>query len=308
MTTEPGSARPLFPPVRGPPQWVPPPPRDPPEPALIPDNSSPSTDWLPIYNKRTPYVEAEIVHLIHEIVRHFAQLSPISEDDVIWPPEGGHHLDEAVCAELNISDEAKSLIRLLPCPGPKCIPQICLYEFSRILDIAEDGGLRDSRQSPSCFDDTAPPGERYILPYEVQLSKGDRDTPSIILDTRENTIRIVYMMESADDLNPPDIPLERPDDPDHYRNYWPRHAPTWLRRQLNRIKALDIIPPGPDELSYVDSSSEWLRRKIKHSLEGTYGWPDDFQQSAWDEDCGRLWDEANEEFERLGGPNVLKFN
>jgi hypothetical protein len=76
------------------------------------------------------------------------------------------------------------------------------------------------------------------------------------------------MMEGADDLNPPDAPLERPDDLDYYRNYWPRHAPTWLRRQLNRIKALDIIPPGPNELGYVDSSSEWLVSKSRPRCNG----------------------------------------
>jgi hypothetical protein len=76
-----------------------------------------------------------------------------------------------------------------------------------------------------------------------------------------DTIRIVYTQDGADELNPPDTPLERRDDLYYYRNYWPRHAPTWLRRQLNRIKALDIIPLAPNGLGYVDSSDEWLVSK-----------------------------------------------
>jgi hypothetical protein len=108
---------------------------------------------------------------------------------VIWPPEGGHQLDEALCNELNISDEAKSLIRLLPYPASNGALVICLYEYSRLFGVT-DGDLRYSRESPSCFDDDAPPAERYILPHEVQLSSGDRDTASIILDTRESKYNI----------------------------------------------------------------------------------------------------------------------
>lgn len=70
-----------------------------------------------------------------------------------------------------------------------------------------------------------------------------------------DTIRVVLMVDGADDLNPPYAPLERPDDPYYYRNYWPKHAPTWLRMQLNRM---DAIPPGGNQLSYIDFTDEWM--------------------------------------------------
>ncbi|KAF7884807.1 hypothetical protein EAF00_010625 [Botryotinia globosa] len=308
MSTDHRSTNSLFPPVSQPSQYKPPQSRDlPTEIPHIPDNNDPSTEWLPIYNKRTPYVEAEIVYLIHEIVRNYVRLSAVSEDVVTWPPEGGHHLDEALCNELNISDAAKSLIRLLP-SGSSIFP-VFLYQSSQLFEISDDGfGLRASRESPSFDEEKDPPAERYILPYDVQLSAGDPETPVIILDTRENTIRVVSTMDDgADDSNPPNAPLERPNDPCYYRNYWPRHAPSFLRIQLNRIKALDVIPPGPSALSYIDFADEWMRRKIKHSLEGTYGWPDNFNQEAWDEDRDRIWEEAEEEYERLGRPKVLRF-
>lgn len=224
-----------------------------------------------------------------------------------WPPEGGHHLDEALCNELNISDAAKSLIRLLT-SGSSIFP-VFLYQSSQLFEISDDGfSLRASRESPSFDEEKDPPAERYILPYDVQLSAGDPETPVIILDTRENTIPVVSTMDDgADDSNPPNAPLERPDDPCYYRNYWPRHAPSFLSIQLNRTKALDVIPPGPSALSYIDFADEWMRRKIKHSLEGTYGWPDNFNQEAWDEDRDLIWEEAEEEYERLGRPNVLRF-
>ncbi|ESZ92888.1 hypothetical protein SBOR_6751 [Sclerotinia borealis F-4128] len=309
MSTDPRSSNSLFPLVSYPHQYEPPQRRDPPkEIPLIPGNDSPSTDWLPIYDTRTPYVEAEIVHLIHEIIRNYVRLSTVSEDEVTWPPEGGHHLDEALCNELNISDAAKSLIRLLPSAGS--ISPVFLYQSSQLFKILDGGSsLRISRESPSYDEEKDPLAERYILPHDVQLSAGDLETPVIILDTRENTIRVVSTMDDgADDSNPPNAPLERPDDPWYYRNYWARHAPSFLRMQLNRIKALDVIPPGPSALSYIDFSDEWMRCKIKHSLEGTYGWPDNFNQEAWDEDRDRIWEETEEEYERLGQPSVLRFS
>lgn len=77
----------------------------------IPDGCAPQTEWLPIYHRRTPYNEDEVVHLIHEIVRHYVRLCALDENKVIWPPEGGHALDETLCDELNVSQAARSLIR-----------------------------------------------------------------------------------------------------------------------------------------------------------------------------------------------------
>ena len=190
MSTDHRSPNSLFPPVSQPSQYKPPQRRDlPTEIPHIPDNNGPSTEWLPIYNKRTPYVEAEIVYLIHEIVRNYVRLSAVSEDAVTWPPEGGHHLDEALCNELNISDAAKSLIRLLP-SGSSIFP-VFLYQSSQLFEISDDGfSLRASRESPSFDEEKDPPAERYILPYDVQLSAGDPETPVIILDTRESKCNV----------------------------------------------------------------------------------------------------------------------
>ncbi|KAF7928303.1 hypothetical protein BELL_0655g00070 [Botrytis elliptica] len=309
MSTDHKSPKSLFPPVSQPSQYTPPPRRNlPAEIPRIPDHDDPSTEWLPIYNTRTPYDEAEIVHLIHEIVRNFVRLSTVSEAEVIWPPEGGHRLDEALCNELNISDAAWSLIRLLPCPG-NCICPIFLYQSSQLFDILDNGfSLRSSRESPSFVEGETPASECYILTQDVMLSAGDPETPIVILDTIENTIRVVPITDDGPDLsNPPNTLLERPNDVVYYRNYWPRHAPSFLRMQLNRIKALDAIPPGQSALGYIDFADEWMRRKIKHYLEGTYGWPDNFNQQAWDEDRDRIWEETEEEYERLGRPHVLRF-
>lgn len=84
-----------------------------------------------------------------------------------------------------------------------------------------------------------------------------------------DTIRVVSITDDGPDVsNPPNTPLERPDDLIHYRNYWPRHAPSFLRMQLNKIKALDAIPPGGrSALSYVDFADEWMVSKISYRNE-----------------------------------------
>lgn len=83
-----------------------------------------------------------------------------------------------------------------------------------------------------------------------------------------DTIRVVSITDDGPDVsNPPATPLERPNDVGYYRNYWPRHAPSFLRMQLNRIKALDAIPPGPIALSYIDFADEWMVSKILHRNE-----------------------------------------
>ncbi|CAD6445472.1 643a2637-e35f-4dc7-b51b-9ab199fc994d [Sclerotinia trifoliorum] len=343
MSTFPRSPHSLFPPVRQPQQYEPPPPVPPRiiplhEIPRIPDRESPSSDWLPIYNKRSNYDETEIVHLIHDIVRNYLRLSAVSEDEVIWPPtEGAGHLldiDEILCDELHISDSVKSLIRRLPSPARDARSPIFLYKSSRLFNITDqDNGdsLRRTRESPLFNKDRDPSAdnERYLKPYEIQLSGGDIDdleTPILILDTRENTIRVETRTTS-----PPGTPPEQPTNPPSYhnpnpnqnqnqnQNHWPinshthAHAPSFLRTQTHRMKTLDIIPiipPGRrveyESRCYIDFTEEWMRRKMKLSLEGTYGWPDNFQQSAWDRDRERVWAEVEEEYRRLGRPSVLR--
>ncbi|KAJ8060076.1 hypothetical protein OCU04_011686 [Sclerotinia nivalis] len=99
-----------------------------------------------------------------------------------------------------------------------------------------------------------------VLPHDVLLAAGDRDSSFIFLDIIENTIRVADGDESPDFMNPPGTPLEVPGDPFFYRNFWPRHAPTFLRMQLNKIKALDVIPIGNSLVwgEFIDFEEEWL--------------------------------------------------
>ncbi|KAJ8060075.1 hypothetical protein OCU04_011685 [Sclerotinia nivalis] len=49
----------------------------------IPDGYDPETTWLPLYNRRTPYNEDEIVKLMNEIARNVVKLAGVPETDVL---------------------------------------------------------------------------------------------------------------------------------------------------------------------------------------------------------------------------------
>jgi hypothetical protein len=152
---------------------------------LTPEGSSwaPQREWLPIYHQRTPYNEDEIVHLIHEIVRSNVLLSGLGDDAIVWPPEGGHAIDEALCDELKISESARSLIRRLPHP----MTDVYFHGSSnpRLFYILEEFGLRWSREDWSSLQ-TADDKVGLVLPGDVQLVAGDRYASRVYIDTEKS--------------------------------------------------------------------------------------------------------------------------
>ncbi|PQE10572.1 hypothetical protein CJF31_00009317 [Rutstroemia sp. NJR-2017a BVV2] len=274
--------------------------------ARIPDGYQKETEWLPIYYRRTPYNEDEIVHLINEIVRNYIRLSSITPESVIWPPEGGHRLNVSLLDEMHVSPAARSLISRLPSPSGV---DLALYGESRMWDVTDEEGLRESRKRLMGYDEqeTATGSERLVLPQDVQLTWGPPQSAIVFLDTEENTIRVEDQFDGPEVVNPPGTHKERPDNPYHYRNFWPMHAPTWLRMRLHKIRTLETIPPGGGVHSgaYLDFGQEWLRRRIKHTLEGTFGWPDEFLQEEWDRDRDDVWEKAVQEWDKLGHPALL---
>lgn len=82
------------------------------------------------------------------------------------------------------------------------------------------------------------------------------------------------MIDSADSpeyVNPEGYPLERPDDPMHYRNHYTQNAPSYLRRLIEKIQSLELIPAGTpgfgreyhgDEDAVVVSTELFFIRRI----------------------------------------------
>ncbi|KAL3426974.1 hypothetical protein PVAG01_00483 [Phlyctema vagabunda] len=199
-----------------------------------PEGEYPMADWLPIYNIRTPYNEDEIVSIIAEITRLYASLSSIGADEIVWSTV----INESLCHELSIDPAVISLIRRFPDTND----QIFFDPDTRLIKYRRDETLRSYRAQEGIPPLDLPEGQQKILPHEVCIASGERDGKHLYLDTKENTIRVVSIVDGFNDTNPPGAYLEYPNR-DHYRDYFPRHAPSYLRTFLNRIKFLDVIPP-----------------------------------------------------------------
>ncbi|KAL3426959.1 hypothetical protein PVAG01_00468 [Phlyctema vagabunda] len=250
-----------------------------------PEGAYSESVWLPIYDIRTPYDEDEIIEIITEITRIAISLGTLREDEVMWSTP----VNETLCRELSIDAAVISLIRRLPYT-PSAFG-IYLESYTSLLDYSDDEVLRYSRAQENIPPIDLPEGQPKILPHEVCIADGDRDSPQLYLDTKENTIRVVLLSMRND--YPPGAHLEYPGQ-EHYRNYYPRHAPSYLRLIKNRMKSLDVIYPGLEAYGgyFIGSVFEWPRRRIMHILIGTYGWPDAFQQARWDQDRERVWNQA----------------
>ncbi|KAL2811301.1 hypothetical protein BJX63DRAFT_433455 [Aspergillus granulosus] len=74
---------------------------------------------------------------------------------------------------------------------------------------------------------------------------------------------------------------ERPDEEDHYRNYYAHHAPTWLASWLQKIRSLDVIPVnyGGYRRLYTEDNNKGA--VVKDILQKKYGYPDDFRGDEW---------------------------
>jgi hypothetical protein len=150
----------------------------------------------------------------------------------------------------------------------KRIPYFCDYstakdiEFypdSRAMVYLEDDEIRGGRD-PSLFEFQEPRLD-HLLPHDIALICEGDEGSNVILDVKNSTalpylvfalltsILDVIRVEGFHDWAPgPGAPAdydyqpERPDEEDHYRNYYAHHAPTWLASWLQKIRSLDVIP------------------------------------------------------------------
>jgi len=78
----------------------------------------------------------------------------------------------------------------------------------------------------------------YLLPCDVALTESkDTDLSWLVLDTKENTIRRVGTFAPDEDAG-----LERPDEPNHYRNTATENTVSFLRTHLEKIRSLNLLP------------------------------------------------------------------
>jgi hypothetical protein len=143
------------------------------------------SEWLPIYDTRTPYNEDEIVSLLRDFEHLYMKVSSVLPDTVAWAPEGGHEIDEMLCQELGMDSTVISLLRRLTYTNhpPGGIHMDTGMDY---LDYRQEYYIYNGRYGIGIPPYPFPDNEVKLLPYDVILADGDRDTNVIILDTKES--------------------------------------------------------------------------------------------------------------------------
>ncbi|KAJ6014086.1 hypothetical protein N7540_008677 [Penicillium herquei] len=251
---------------------------------------------------RVPYNETTIVNIISDIYRTYLQLNYISDWEVSWAPEGDHPINEALCEELHIDPVVISLMKQLPYIRFSGISSDIefIHPYSRAFVYLEDYEIRVGRDPDFVgFDE---PRTDVLLPQEIALTCSMDEGIHLILDTKENAIRVWSFSESP------------PDGSDDYRSYYPHHAPTWLASYLQKLRSLDFIPSMTRyHRSLYHEAYQDEYPKMKKILQEQYGWPYNFREAEWKTVSQVTWqrihrDDPNYEIDREDEfePDVLK--
>jgi hypothetical protein len=156
-----------------------------------PEGDQFQSEWLPIYDTRTPYNEDEIVGLLREFEHLYMKVSSVRPDEVGWAPEGGHEIDETLCRELGMDSTVISLLRRLtynnfPDGGIHMDTWMCYMNYRNEYDI------RSGRYGIGIPPYPFPDDKVKLLPHDVILADGDREVNVIILDTKESESALLF--------------------------------------------------------------------------------------------------------------------
>ncbi|KAF0331192.1 hypothetical protein GQ607_001500 [Colletotrichum asianum] len=181
-----------------------------------------------------------------------------------------------------------------------------IYREADAMNYLEEDDVKDCRDPHEMAQFSAQPGgmndASYLLPQDVALARPDEsDGLAWILDLSYNAFRFVYGPLEAPARGVPggpphDYPVERPDDPDHYRNWPMYHAPTVLRTWIQDVVDLELVPVS-SQGEYWSTSSEILGQVIGKALRH-YGWPAEFREQDWARDSEQIYRAAGEVEER----------
>ncbi|KAL2842141.1 hypothetical protein BJX68DRAFT_270860 [Aspergillus pseudodeflectus] len=233
---------------------------------------------------RPPYNEDEIVQLIKDIYRTYLKLNYIKRWELVWPPrDTGHAINEALCKELGLDPAVISLMKRIPyfCDYSTA-KDIEFYPDSRAMVYLEDDEIRGGRD-PSLFEFQEPRLD-HLLPHDIALICEGDEGSNVILDVKNNVIRVEGFHDWPPGPGAPadyDYQPEQPDEEDHYRNYYGHNAPTWLASWLQKIRSLDVIPVNYGGCRGLFTENKSKGAIVKDILQKKYGYPDNFHEDQW---------------------------
>lgn len=158
------------------------------------------------------YSEDVIVNLIIQILTLLMRLGHVNRNDFVFPPEGGHILDEALCIELNLAPSVVSLLRRLPYFSKTSFSEcVQIWPGSFMPNYLDPSHLRLSRRIldlPGTNIETTEPvlqPQDVILLFQIEADLGE----NWILDTQASKYTFIsYIMGSpALDVNRYNPPL-----------------------------------------------------------------------------------------------------
>ncbi|KAK2729364.1 hypothetical protein CKAH01_10313 [Colletotrichum kahawae] len=234
------------------------------------------------------FQEDEFVSLWCDIYAMLLRLNFWKREDIVFPQgDTGRHAQLDTRHLLNdkgMSPEAVSLLERLPYPRIGSYRRMRIYPEADAMNYLEEDEVNYCRDPHEMAQYSAQPdslnGASYLLPQDVALARPDEsDGLAWILDL--NAFRFVSGPLEAPARGGPgglhqDYPVERPDDPDNYRNWPMYHAPTVLRSQ-----------------GEYWSTSSVIGKALRH-----YGWPADFREQDWARDSEQIYRAAGEVEER----------
>ncbi|KAJ5712753.1 hypothetical protein N7493_009221 [Penicillium malachiteum] len=222
-----------------------------------------------------PYDEKLIVDNFHELYRLLIQLGYFKSEDILFPGHERHSINEELCQELNLSQEVVSLMKKLPYPVDGYHKPI-LWQ-SRAFEYYRDEDILNGRD-PEQADTGNELRKDFLLPHEIALTCWLDDGISVILDTKENTIRVI-------------------DESDPVHNYRESHAcdaPTYIQQIVENIHSLEYVYKIDAE--YVDQPGSYNQIQMKRILIEDFNWGTNFREEAWKEQgpeiCQRIIDES----------------
>ncbi|KAH0430551.1 hypothetical protein CcaCcLH18_07710 [Colletotrichum camelliae] len=271
----------------------------------------------PAPDSAAAFQEDEFVSLWCDIYAMLLRLNFWKREDIVFPQgDTGRHAQLDTRHLLNdkgMSPEAVSLLERLPYPRIGSYRRMRIYPEAKAMNYLEEDDVSDCRDPHEMAQYSAQPdslnGASYLLPQDVALARPDEsDGLAWILDlshtdeaSNSDAFRFVSGPLEAPARGgpggiPQDYPVERPDDTDHYRNWPMYHAPTVLRRWIQDVLDLELVPAS-SQGEYWSTSSDILGQVIGKALRH-YSWPADFREQDWARDSEQIYRAAGEVKER----------